>query len=218
MHFITALLPLAFLATKITAAPTPDFTVYPWNDDTTATGKLGDVMSTRCYIDGNDVGLTNIQNTINNICNDAQTKIFGPTGAPWTSHQILYQYPPSSHYDEGAIFAQIAYHNNPNCDYVKPTGMKPSWDYCQMGFAGVIGNQWGYGDDRCGRLGGAGEDVCFMFWIDPNPIDHNVVHYKHGKVNIAGVPQLPEVLVNSTNVLAKSTEVLADSIDVLGHA
>ncbi|KAK0934344.1 hypothetical protein LTR29_014075 [Friedmanniomyces endolithicus] len=167
MYSLTAFLCLLFISFVINSAALPP-NVQPWNDASTATGTVGIVSEIYCYTTGHDVGTNNLQNTINNICNNVQTM----------------------------VFAAVEYHRNGLCDAAYPKRIRLAFEDCQFGFYGVVGLK----GDCCGNLAGVGEDVCFMYWLDPNPELHGSRGSRSNVVDEAVSSPPAPVLTNATGL------------------
>ncbi|TKA78117.1 hypothetical protein B0A55_02724 [Friedmanniomyces simplex] len=197
MHSLPAFLSLLFAFLHAHAAPLDNKVIEPWNDPATATGVVGYITEAYCYTDGYAVSTANLQNTINNICNNVQTMVFGLSGYNSESEMYPFYYPPTAHDDEGVIFASIAYHGNPNCDAHDPSGIRLDMLTCQGAFYEIVGLK----GNGCGNLGGVGEDVCLLYWLDPNPVLHGTMQ-PHTDVAEAAVSSLPDPgLTNATDLL-----------------
>ncbi|KAK0264916.1 hypothetical protein LTR01_004099 [Friedmanniomyces endolithicus] len=195
MYSLTAFLCLLFISFVINSAALPP-NVQPWNDASTATGTVGIVSEIYCYTTGHDVGTNILQNTINNICNNVQTTVFGPSGYNSAKATYAFYYPPTSHDDEGVVFAAVEYHRNGLCDAAYPKGIRLAFEDCQFGFYGVVGLK----GDCCGNLAGVGEDVCFMYWLDPNPELHGSRGSRSNVVDEAVSSAPGPVLTNATGL------------------
>ncbi|KAK3070074.1 hypothetical protein LTR53_011088 [Teratosphaeriaceae sp. CCFEE 6253] len=121
---------LACLASTSTlASPAPQR-----NDPIEAPVIIGYLPQLSCWSGGFTPGTPDLQNAANDVCNQVQRTVFGPTGYKSREARSLYEYPPTDNvWDQGQILAEVVRHAYPLCDAKWPHGFAMTMGQCLVG-------------------------------------------------------------------------------------